>query len=73
MKQTRIGSAIEAAAGTAIGFMVSWACTPTILSWFGYQAGAGAALGITVVYTVLSFARSWLVRRLFVWLHEKPT
>ena len=69
MTQSRLGSAVEAAVGTGIGFLVSWACTPTILGWFGYSAGAGAAFGITVVYTVLSFARSWVVRRAFNRLH----
>lgn len=63
--QTKRGSLAEALVGTAIGFAVSWAATPPILALFGYQAGAGTAFGITVVYTALSVVRGYLVRRLF--------
>jgi len=70
MSQTRTHSAIEALAGTAIGFCVSWAATPPIMAAFGYQVGVGTAFGVTVVYTVLSVVRSYLVRRLFNRLHR---
>jgi uncharacterized membrane protein YhiD involved in acid resistance len=49
---------------------VSWAATPFILAAFGYSAGAGTAFGITVVYTVLSLIRGYVVRRLFNRLHR---
>lgn len=71
MSQTRAMSALESAAGTALGFAISWAATPPILALFGYQAGAGTAFGITCVYTALSLVRGYLVRRAFVWLHLK--
>lgn len=71
MSQSRTMSAVEAAAGTAVGFLVSWALTPLILALFGYQAGAGVAFGIVCIYTALSFARSWAVRRFFNWLHVR--
>jgi hypothetical protein len=65
VSQSRISSAAETAASTAIGFCVSWAATPFILLAFGYQAGAATAFGITVVYTVLSLVRGYVVRRVF--------
>lgn len=65
MSQTRTHSALETTASTAIGFAVSWAATPFILAAFGYTAGVGTAFGITVVYTVLSLVRGYVVRRLF--------
>lgn len=71
MTQTRAMSALESAAGTALGFGISWAATPPILAMFGYQAGAGTAFGITLVYTALSVARGYVVRRAFVWLHAR--
>lgn len=72
--QTRRGSITETLASTAIGFGVSWAATPPILALFGYSAGAGAAFGITVVYTALSLVRGYCVRRLFNHLASKePT
>lgn len=69
-KQSRTHSALEATASTAIGFCVSWAATPFILAAFGYQAGVGVALGITIVYTLLSVVRGYVVRRLFNRLHR---
>lgn len=65
MRQTRWQSFAEVNIGTAIGFAVSWAATPAILWMFGLHAGASKALGITLVYTVLSLVRGWCVRRAF--------
>lgn len=73
MSQSRTHSAIESAASTAVGFGVSWAATPFILAAFGYTAGAATAFGITVVYTVLSLVRSYVVRRLFNRMHRSAT
>jgi len=70
MSQTRMHSAAESLASTAIGFVVSWAATPFILAGFGYQAGIGTAFGITVIYTVLSMIRGYFVRRVFNRLHR---
>lgn len=71
MSQTRLGSVAETVTSTAIGFAVSWAATPPILAMFGYSAGAGTAFGITVIYTIISLARGYLVRRLFNRLNGK--
>lgn len=65
MSQSKIHSFIEANVSTAIGFCVSWAVTPFVMLAFGYSVGAGKALGITLVYTVISVLRGYLVRRLF--------
>lgn len=71
MKQTVRGSAWESAVSTAVGFLVSWAATPFIFGLFGYEVGVGAAFGVVVIYTVLSFLRGWAVRRYFEWrLHR---
>lgn len=58
-------SAVESVAGTTIGFALSWVLTPPILWMFGYEVGAGKAFGITAVYTALSLARGYFVRRAF--------
>lgn len=71
MRQSVGGSAWESAVSTAVGFLVSWAATPFIFALFGYKAGAGTALWITVIYTALSFLRGLAVRRYFDWkLHR---
>lgn len=63
--QSRSVSAIEAAASTAIGFGISLALTFTVLPAFGYAVTGPDAWGITAIYTAVSIARSYAVRRLF--------
>lgn len=63
--QSAMGSLVESAAGTAFGFVISWAATPPILGLFGYHAGAGQAAGIVAIYTAISFVRGYVVRRVF--------
>jgi hypothetical protein len=69
MTQTRWQSFAETVASTAIGFAVSWSATPLILGWFGMTVGAGQSFRITAIFTVLSLARGWVVRRGFNHLH----
>lgn len=71
--QTRWQSFVEVNASTAVGFVISWAATPWILLAFGYQAGAGKSFGITAVYTAISLARGWVMRRIFNRLHSQTT
>jgi hypothetical protein len=63
--QRRSVSLIEAAANTALGFVVSLALTFTVLPAFGYAVTAPDAWGITAIYTAASVVRSYAVRRLF--------
>lgn len=56
-------TAIEAFANAAIGFAVSWAATFFVLGYAPHEA-----LGVTLMFFALSFARSYLIRRLFAWL-----
>ena len=71
MSQSRRHSVMETAASTAVGFCVSWACTPPILALFGLPAGAATALGITTIYTALSLLRGYAVRRVFNWFGNR--
>lgn len=64
-RQSRWASFVEVNVGTAVGFVVSWLATPPILWAFGLHAGPGKSLGIVLVYTALSLARGWAVRRAF--------
>ena len=65
MTQSRRHSVMETAASTAIGFGVSWAATLVVLPAFGFPASHGQAFGITCIYTALSLARGYVVRRVF--------
>jgi hypothetical protein len=63
--QTRKGSIIEAVANTAIGWGVNFAANLVVLPWFGFAVTVSDALGIGVVFTVISLARSYVLRRWF--------
>lgn len=65
MTQTRLGSLIEALANVAIGFSINWAANMAILPLFGFHVSAGQAFGIGVFFTVISIARSYVIRRWF--------
>jgi hypothetical protein len=76
-QQTRLESAIETSVDMSIGFMVSWGVLLWIVpvGWPEYDPPAGAAFGITVVFTVTSWIRRYLTRRFFarrfhVFIHE---
>ena len=65
MTQTRLGSFIESWANVAIGFAINWCANMVVLPWFGFHVTGAQALGIGVVFTVISVARSYALRRLF--------
>lgn len=65
--QSRLGSAVEAVANVAVGYAVNFAANLAVLPVFGFDVSAGEAAGIGVVFTAISLARSYLLRRLFNW------
>jgi hypothetical protein len=65
MTQTRRHSIIEALAGTAIGMAVSILASTVVYPLFGHSFTLAQNTGITLIFTVLSVARGYLVRRLF--------
>ncbi|MDZ4341702.1 MAG: hypothetical protein U1E51_04605 [Candidatus Binatia bacterium] len=72
MTQTRLGSFIEAWVNVAIGFGINFAGNLLILPLFGFDVRAGQALGIGFLFTLVSVARSYAIRRWFNgWLHRQ--
>lgn len=65
MTQTRLGSLIEALANIAIGFWINFCANLLILPLFGFQITVRDNLVIGVIYTGISLARSYLLRRFF--------
>lgn len=65
MSQSRLGSLIEAWANIAVGFTINWCANMVVLPWFGFEVTASQAFGIGVVFTAISLARSYLIRRWF--------
>ena len=66
MNQTRLGSLIEALFNVLIGFSINFAANLVILPAFGFH---GLTLAnnfyIGLLYTVISIARSYAIRRWF--------
>ncbi len=63
--QTPSRSFLEANTNAAVGLLVSYAFTFFGLPLLGIHPGAGQALIITACYFLLSFARSYAIRRIF--------
>lgn len=65
MTQTRIGSAVEAVANVLIGYGIAVTTQALVFPLFGLNAGVGDHLAIGLIFTVVSLARSYCLRRLF--------
>ena len=65
MRQSRLGSLIEAVVNVIIGFGINFMTNLYVLPWFGFNVTVSDALGIGVVFTVISIARSYVIRRWF--------
>lgn len=65
MSQSRTMSAVEATANVAIGYGINFAANLVVLPAFGFAVTAADAAGIGVVFTAISLARSYVLRRAF--------
>ncbi len=64
-KQTRRASLTEAILNVAIGYGVALASQIIVFPWFGIRVGLAENVMIGLIFTVVSIARSFAVRRLF--------
>lgn len=65
MTQSRRGSLAEAVTNTAIGWAINLTANMVVLPLFGFDVTLSQAVGIGVIFTVISVARSYFVRRFF--------
>lgn len=65
MNQTRLGSLIETIINTVIGFAINYTANLLIFPLFGFHIKPGANFVLGLMYTVISVARSYCVRRWF--------
>lgn len=65
MNQTRLGSLIEACINTAIGLGINLAAQRVVFPLFGFEPTFGQNLSIAAIFTVISIARGYVVRRWF--------
>lgn len=78
MSQTRLGSFAEAWFNVAVGFGINFLGNIFILPLFGLMVTAGQAFSIGIIFTVISVARSYVLRRIMnsykaKWNTEHPT
>lgn len=65
MKQSRKASFAETCLSTAIGYVIAVTTQAIVFPWFGLDVPLSHNLLIGVIFTVVSIARSYGVRRLF--------
>lgn len=65
MNQTRIGSLIEASINVLIGYAINFCANLLILPLIGFHISVAQNLFIGLLYTVISVARSYAIRRWF--------
>jgi hypothetical protein len=65
VNQTRLGSLIETATNTLIGFCVSFVAWPPAAWFFDIPFDRAQHFGIILFFTVLSITRGFVVRRWF--------
>lgn len=65
MKQTKMSSFVEAWINVLIGFAINFVANLLILPMFGFNITLEDNLYIGILYTIISVARSYAVRRWF--------
>ena len=65
MRQTKLGSFYEACINVAIGFGINFIANLIILPLFGFNITLLDNFYIGLLYTIISVARSYVVRRWF--------
>lgn len=65
MGQTKLESLVEVLANISFGFIVTMAASPYIYPWFGVKFSTSQNFGLTMIFTVLSVVRGYIVRRWF--------
>jgi hypothetical protein len=65
MTQSRLGSLVEAFANVFIGYWINFVANLLIFPLFGWQISLKQNLIIGVMYTGISVARSYAIRRWF--------
>jgi hypothetical protein len=65
VNQTRLGSLIEVCINILIGFAINWVANIFILPLYGFPITGGQAFSMGLLFTVISVARSYVIRRWF--------
>jgi hypothetical protein len=69
--QSRRHSALEAVANIAVGYAIALLATAMVLPLFGFEPSVSESAQISLVFTVVSLIRSYLLRRAFNFLQSR--
>lgn len=65
-KQSRMDSLMEAFTNVLVGFLINFVANWLILPWyFDIEPDLASFAGLGAIYTVVSIARSYVIRRAF--------
>lgn len=68
--QSRLGSFLESLANVAIGYGIAVGAQLLVFPLFGVVIPLSSNLAIGIIFTLVSLVRSYLLRRLFNYLHR---
>lgn len=65
MSQSRLGSLTEAVINVVVGYGIAVLTQIFVFPWFGIHASVETNLVLGAIFTVVSLARSYALRRIF--------
>lgn len=68
--QSRLQSLFEAGANVLLGYGVALGAQLIVFPLFGIVIPLASNIAIGIIFTFVSLVRSYLLRRLFNWLHK---
>lgn len=68
--QSRLQSLLEALANVVLGYGVALGAQLLVFPLFSIHIPLSSNIAIGVIFTLVSLVRSYLLRRLFNWLHS---
>lgn len=72
MSQSKTWSFIEATAQTVAGYILGVVSQAILFPWYGWEDfSLSANMQLVAIFCVLSFARNYIVRRIFNRIHHR--
>jgi hypothetical protein len=65
MRQSRLMSLVEATANVVVGYGLAVLTQILVFPMFGVRTTLGQSMALGVIFTIVSIARSYMLRRLF--------
>ncbi|WP_082337297.1 DUF7220 family protein [Xanthomonas oryzae] len=73
VSQSKRGSVFETVTNTLVGFSINWCANMVILPMFGMPISGATAFHMGVIFTLISIARGYILRRVFNKITERSS